>query len=321
MEYGLGNFCAARTDNFGSAKELADMNSFLEECVSVSNDSEVSSDIEISDAKMEQGLSSTRSSEVKDPRRSGSNIRRESAYEHIGLGQLEAIGTASASLGLISTLVFGLGTALFAETDSIERPVMAHFLSLSMSFSAFTICYSLLEYYYVFMFLGMDKIMSQRQLCEKDYVDKERADFVRDVRSKFAMHNRMRAIARNSMWLGLLCQIMSSMAHANPFVSHLNLFDTWSHSRRMCLVFFGCFLLFFIAWCRLKSQDFKAYSCLSVAGFLLTGSEALFVGSDYPMGRLTAFVFICTPLYFVPYTVLTFRRPFLRIICRQLSVF
>merc|ERR1712007_277656 len=130
-----------------------------------------------------------------------------------------------------------------------------------------------------------------------------------------------RATARNSMWLGLLCCVMSSMVHTNPFVSDLNFFDTWSHSQTMCLAFSGCFLLSFIAWCGLKSKDFKVYSYISVLGVLLTGGEAIFVGSNYPIGRLTAFSVLCAPLIFVPYTVLTFRGSLLGLISSQMSVF
>jgi len=158
---------------------------------------------------------------------SGASDKEEDTYEHVGLVHLEAIGGASASLGLISTLVFSicLGSVLQKDIKGLAKtPLVMLYLAVSTSMSAYTTCYSLLEYYYAQMFKGVDSFISNRltegtrSSTTNIAANKERAQLVKNVRAIFSTFNAKRGAARNSMWLGLLCLILSMMAHL----------DTWS---------------------------------------------------------------------------------------------
>eukprot|EP00747_Dinoflagellata_sp_TGD_P139685 gnl/TRDRNA2_/TRDRNA2_175927_c0_seq1.p1 gnl/TRDRNA2_/TRDRNA2_175927_c0~~gnl/TRDRNA2_/TRDRNA2_175927_c0_seq1.p1 ORF type:complete len:184 (-),score=25.42 gnl/TRDRNA2_/TRDRNA2_175927_c0_seq1:530-1081(-) len=141
----------------------------------------------------------------------------EDEFDHIGFGYLEAIGAASASLGLISTLVFSLCIGNLANVDPDLQPNKSSFLAASSSLSTYTMCYSLLEYYYIQMFLGVERYIKGRVADDTADAVKERAELVKKVRAVFATFNRMRGAARNCMWLGLVSLVLSSMAHVQPF--------------------------------------------------------------------------------------------------------
>merc|ERR1712046_432207 len=125
------------------------------------------------------------------------------------------------------------------------------------------------------------------------------------------MGNRMRGSARNCMWLGLLLLVMSAMAHLNPLES---VFEEWSHSGSMCLLFCACFLMVATAWWKTRTIDFATYSWFCAGLALVTGIEASLIESSYPSGKLTGFIILCAPIVFVPYTVLAFRGPLLMLV-------
>jgi len=89
---------------------------------------------------------------------------REEQYLHVGLDHIAAIGDASASLGLISTLVLGIGVDSVMQMDRVSHAWKHLFLTLGISFSCYTTIYSLLEYYYVQTLRGVDTFMASRVL-------------------------------------------------------------------------------------------------------------------------------------------------------------
>lgn len=261
---------------------------------------------------------------------SGASDKEEDTYEHVGLVHLEAIGGASASLGLISTLVFSicLGSVLQKDIKGLAKtPLVMLYLAVSTSMSAYTTCFSLLEYYYAQMFKGVDSFISKR-LTERGArssptniaVNKERAQLVKNVRAIFSTFNAKRGAARNSMWLGLLCLILSMMAHL----------DTWSEiapgieltSSMISTLFFASVLaLVGPAWYNFRTPDMAIYTAFSAVGFIACLGESCLIQSKFPTSKLVAFLILLGGLLSVPLTVLAFRRPLLAEVKKYVDVY
>lgn len=86
----------------------------------------------------------------------------ENAYEHVGMDHLSSLGDASASLGLISTLVLSICISSIIEFHVANHEVSDLFLTLGTIGSTYTTTYSLLEYYYVQTLKGVDNFIAQR---------------------------------------------------------------------------------------------------------------------------------------------------------------
>lgn len=86
----------------------------------------------------------------------------ESAYEHVGLDHLQSLGDASASLGLISTLVFSLCIGSIVQFHTADHELSDLFMTMSTLSSTYTTTYSLLEYYYLKTLKGLDDFIAQR---------------------------------------------------------------------------------------------------------------------------------------------------------------
>jgi hypothetical protein len=141
------------------------------------------------------------------------------------LDHIVAIGDASSQYGLLSTLVLAisLDKLLARERDA------AHLLLVFVAgFSAYTATYSILESYYIKAVLAafsrgkvtrmtqttstpMQGSSSPRYL-EGGYLDSEEeietlqiSSFAELITPMFASLNRMRAAARNSMWMSVVC--------------------------------------------------------------------------------------------------------------------
>eukprot|EP00406_Dinophysis_acuminata_P067796 CAMPEP_0179286102 /NCGR_PEP_ID=MMETSP0797-20121207/39563_1 /TAXON_ID=47934 /ORGANISM="Dinophysis acuminata, Strain DAEP01" /LENGTH=169 /DNA_ID=CAMNT_0020994965 /DNA_START=1 /DNA_END=507 /DNA_ORIENTATION=- len=143
-----------------------------------------------------------------------------------GSDHLQAIGDASASLGLVGTLVFSLsiGSAMESVTPDSHN-WLALFLSLGITFSTYTMSYSVLEYYYVQTLKSADCYLASTGAAHTyELLPAESSSATPTPGggvSRQAMmnsFNNMRLWARNSMW----CSVMSIMAAAvtkiNPFM-------------------------------------------------------------------------------------------------------
>jgi hypothetical protein len=188
---------------------------------------------------MEQGCKSESTHEpLVAQRECAGEVTEERASEelvdHVGFGHLEALSGASASLGLISTLVLSLCISTIVDKKFEEMRLTVMFLCLSTTCSTYTTCYSLLEYYYIQMFVGVERYLGARIDGDTDESLRKRAGLVSEVRSIFASYNVMRAAARNCMWMGLVCLVISAMIHVNPFEE---LAPTMSSSTRTCIFF------------------------------------------------------------------------------------
>jgi len=234
--------------------------------------------------------------------------------DHVGFGQLEALGQASGSLGLISTLVFSLCISMIGDVEIENEPERMNFLSLATTFSTYTTCYSLLEFYYCQMFVGVDTYLS-RSLTgsgqEEDNVQKARVDLQRKVRAVFGDLNPKRAAARNSMWLGLISLVMSAVQQLPLLVKAAGYLTA---SQGSCGFFIFNFAMVFSAWCKTRASDLGIYSWICGIGMLVTFAEFCFIGSDFPMNELVSLLILMSTVAVVPYTVLSFRTPLMPLV-------
>jgi len=228
----------------------------------------------------------------------------EDDCDHIGFGQLEALAGSSSSLGLISTLVFSLCIDKIGDLSSKAEPLKFNYLSLATAFSTYTTCYSLLEYYYIQVFIGVDRFMGRR--VNTGAVVADRAKLNRDVRVIFANLNTQRGAARNSMWLGLLSLVASSIVHIDLVTS---VTQDLTPSAASCCFFCSVLCLVGPAWYATGSPDFKFHTCVALAGAFGTAAEVKFVGSKFIVSDVVAMSVLACTISIVPYTVMSFRGP------------
>lgn len=268
--------------------------------------------------------------EEESPRLHGKT--EEERYEHMGFGHLEALASSSSSLGLISTLVFSLCIGNLSETQSTsDAPIKTVFSCLATVFSCYTTCFSLLEYYYIQTFVGVDHYMAGRVAVRGKDVAKlasetedegaalaSRVKLVTDVRGVFGSLNSMRAIARNSMWLGLLSLVFSAATQID-IIKQIG--AKWSPAMTM-LCFFGCCFCFVgPAWYFVGGLDFGFYVCACAAGVGMMLADIFFFGSEYPWADIVALLILCSAVIVVPYTVLSFRKPLMPIVKKYIHVY
>mmetsp|Transcript_10710 Transcript_10710/g.22129 ORF Transcript_10710/g.22129 Transcript_10710/m.22129 type:complete len:259 (-) Transcript_10710:174-950(-) len=244
--------------------------------------------------------------------------KEEDQYDHVGFGHLEAIAGASASLGLISTLVFSLCISCMTGVQISETPIKMKFACLAAYFSTYTTCYSLLEYYYSQMFIGVERYLGGRVAGDEATILKDRVELVTEVQAVFATFNTMRAAARNSMWMGLLCLVISAMTDVNPFDG---IVPEMSSSASTCFFFTCCLAMVGPAWYLTSSRDFALYCQVCAGGIVATAAEAFLVRSSFPFARLVAFLILLAAIGVVPFTVMSFRGPLLDLVKKYVSVY
>lgn len=244
-----------------------------------------------------------------------SEVAREEKFHHVGFKQLEAIGSASASLGLISTLVFSL---CISNIDD-SAPMRTSFVCLATTNSIYTTCYSVLEYYYTQMFIGVERYMENRVGLDADESLDARIELVSKVRAVFSTFNRLRAAARNSMWMGLLCLVASAMAQVNPFTDTI---ATNMSSSALAGSFFACWLLCVgPGWYLTKAPDFAIQSCVCLAGIFFMYIEDTYVKSGRPSIQVVSCLILASSVIIVPYTVMCFRGPLMHLVAKYVEVY
>eukprot|EP00928_Gymnodinium_smaydae_P082429 TRINITY_DN65775_c0_g1_i1.p1 TRINITY_DN65775_c0_g1~~TRINITY_DN65775_c0_g1_i1.p1 ORF type:complete len:310 (-),score=28.73 TRINITY_DN65775_c0_g1_i1:56-892(-) len=258
---------------------------------------------------------------IEETPRGSNHCLNGSDCDRGGFGHLETLGHASASWGLISTLVFSLCISCLSamsETQVTEAPIKTIFICLATAFSTYTTCYSLLEFYYIQMILGVNSDLDDRPNMDKDILLATRRHLVAEVRAIFATFNGKRSAARNAMWMGLLCLIVSSMTQVNPFQSAM---PTMSSSATAG-TFFGSFLLIVgPAWYATRTRDFLAYCFICIAGLLAATVDVMLVCSAFPTAKLVAFLILLSTVIAVPILVLAFRAPLIGVVQQHVRVY
>eukprot|EP00966_Prymnesium_polylepis_P043183 1002895-Prymnesium_polylepis.1 len=131
-----------------------------------------------------------------------------------GVEHIVALGDASASLAVVSTLVFGIAVeSLLSSEQSVDASlfvVKMHllkqgFLLGASSTSSYTMAFSILEYYYAQMIKSKDNTLED----EDDHDSRKELMVRKKLRKKadaglksLAPHRRA---SRNSMWASLIC--------------------------------------------------------------------------------------------------------------------
>lgn len=128
----------------------------------------------------------------------------------VGVDHIAHLGDASASLGLISTLVFSLAISCLLDmelTGDWPNSVVAGFLIVACATSAFVMSFALLEYYYAQMLKSRDEELKIDGLEE----ERQRLRFTADKGMQAV--NGLRASSRNCMWGSLILLLFSGVAH------------------------------------------------------------------------------------------------------------
>jgi hypothetical protein len=130
----------------------------------------------------------------------------------LGVDHIVALGDASASLGLISTLVFTLAVQSlldFEFTSTAANRLVVGCLVCSCASSVFVTSFALLEYYYAQMIKAKDDEFR----C--DAIDGGDADrrLVREVADRgMDAVTHLRAHSRNGMWASLILLLVACVA-------------------------------------------------------------------------------------------------------------
>jgi len=260
------------------------------------------------------------------------HAEEEELFDHLGLTHLESIGSASSSLGLISTLVFGICLGSMIGTDFHNKPFLLLYLCVATTASAYTICYSFLEFYYTQMFKGVDAFISNRTAKESttrasimgatksSRVTTDRAQLTREVREVFATFNTMRGAARNSMWLGLLSLVFSAMTEIDIMSDLAPDLET-SSSTNAAMFFASFFSIVFGGWYCFRSLDLKVHCLISGCGFIISATDAWFIQSGFPTTKLVGLLILASMIGILPYTVASFRGPLLSQVKKYVDVY
>jgi len=264
----------------------------------------------------------------------------EEQYLHVGVDHLTAVGDASASLGLISTLVLGISVSAIMEMDRTVHAWKDLFLALAVSFSTYTTTYSLLEYYYVQTLKSVDSFMANRVVdappedsllreAEEEGgtllpgattpvhrskrgsqgVREDRAVLMQRVEDGFASFNNMRMWARNSMWLSLMCILGATIVKIDPALGHAD-----DHSSSMKTATFSALMLTSLI-CALSagftSTDVKAYTATSAVGMVGSVAANYYLDRGLPTAKICSSLFLLMGIIVVPLTVKNFRGTYL----------
>lgn len=128
----------------------------------------------------------------------------------VGVDHIAHLGDASASLGLIATLVFSLAISCLLEfelTGHWANLMVAMFLITACATSAFVMSFALLEYYYAQMLKSRDEELTIDRLEG----ERQRLRFTAD-KGMIAV-NGLRAWSRNCMWASLILLLFSGVGH------------------------------------------------------------------------------------------------------------
>eukprot|EP00415_Alexandrium_ostenfeldii_P001566 UN1566 len=137
------------------------------------------------------------------------NAEHHAEHHRIGLDHYSGNASASSSLGLIATLVFGMCISAILDLGydfhyPIAQTVFILSMSLGIATSLFTMGFSVLDYSYLRMVAGVDGALSN---------ESERRGLCKEVDAAVVQFREMNLAARNSMWLCLLFLVVSSAAH------------------------------------------------------------------------------------------------------------
>jgi hypothetical protein len=137
-----------------------------------------------------------------------------SSHQPVGVDHIVSLGDASASLGLISTLVFSIcidRMFYFELTGSYANTAVCYCIVASCACSTFVMSFAILEFYYAQMLKKKDEEVKDNGA--QDDVHALRARMRSDADSAIAALNPLRAASRNAMWLSLMLLQLGGALH------------------------------------------------------------------------------------------------------------
>lgn len=247
-------------------------------------------------------------------------------YDLMDMEVIQGIGDSSASLGLVSTLVFSIAVGIAGEVDVAGQESRMIFMCMSISFSTYTTTYSLLEYYYSHCVMVLDRYLECRvpgameagdSPTESSLLVHTHEDLMRRAVENFISFNNMRAWARNSTWAAinfiLIATIMRLLQNGE---------DVGSRAWKSCR---ACSVLFFYAavwWYTLNgSLDIKFYAAFSATGMITSACIAYFVDANFDMPRIVTTLVLLCGIASVVLTVRAFRVKIMPLVKANSMVF
>jgi len=241
---------------------------------------------------------------------------------------LSAIGEASASLGLISTLVFGIAVGVVLDKEPAEQDTQL-LIYMSIATSMYTTTYSLLEFYYITTLRGVvtaakaveddtKELMSLNADLTDDLLQ-DNEKLMNDIKVGFQSFNEMRQYARNSMWISLISIVFSLVSR---LVMVLPMFTDLEPSAKVfgfCLGGFLCFLTATIAG--FQTKDMYVYTLASLIGAILSAAVTFFVDREIYTANAAGVLVLSSGIFQVPLTVKAFRSTFLPLIKNTVTVY
>ena len=166
----------------------------------------------------------------------------------VGVEHIVALGDASASLGLIATLVFSCGMELLFSFDleaSAANTVELFCVAGACACAAFVLSFALLEFYYAQMLKKTDDMLRAQEETATDddessssAMHTKRVAMRENVDKAVSLLNPMRARSRNAMWLSLMLLMAGGVAHVGNGVR--DLYEVIVTTTLGLLVFVSC---------------------------------------------------------------------------------
>ena len=236
--------------------------------------------------------------------------------------EFDHIGDASASLGIVGTLVMAVALDKLLYVDT--KPAATLLLALSSAFSAYALTFSVLEFYYVKALLAA-KSRSERKLrsamtsdeggppkraANIDFISRLEAKSAKfaKLEAKFASLSLHRLAARDSMWMSLLCMFSATITLRSDGLDHY--FSTMSSSMTALATLLWFDFLLVGGWCILGGRLFWQTLILAAACTSVFAVDALHYRSELAtIEAMIVFVMLIS-MAIVLRVVLKFRQTF-----------
>ena len=161
--------------------------------------------------------------------------------------------------------------------------------------------------------LTVDSVMTQDIESQSDVV------FVEVVTGKFASLNRLRAAARNSMWMSLLGMVLAimkiSMKRLHRYMTELE------DSMAALIICLWWDFITFTGYCLFKDFYFQDSALIAAIITVPIAGDALLVKSGFPTLEFLIFVVCLVTLGVIPLTIHVFRSTFVGLVKKCIEAY
>lgn len=237
------------------------------------------------------------------------------------------LADSSSSLGLISTLVFGIAVDNAMQMDNHTHNWTILFLALAVAFSVFTTTYSLLEYFYIKLAcrvvggMGSSPPWAARAAMALLPTEDRRTGMTEQLASVLESFDDMRLWCVNSMWCSLMTIIAAMISKLDPVIRVEGKPQATSSTKTAIWFLVVLTPLSMSFAYGFRSKDIKAYMLSCIVGFVFSLVAAACVGSWLPTARIVASCILVVGIWTVPVTVRSFRLAYGPILGRHCGQF